>query len=357
MASLFDQLEIRSITMKNRFMRSATTSAYAREDGTLRQPIIDLYRDLAEGGIGLILTGHLYVLNSGKAHQGMAGISQDSHIAGLKRIARIVHRNGGRIVAQLNHAGIQHEPDRAGPSEYAGRNWRSRAMSEDEIQDIVGAFGDAAHRALTAGFDGVQIHGAHGYLVSQFLSRLVNRRNDPWGGSLQNRMRLLTAIYEEIRSTVGNAPVMLKLNCDDFSPDGFTVHDSGFVVQKMFERGVDLIEISGGGLGRREELIARANHDDSSLDEIPFAGHAARLRAKTGAGLMALVNGFRTLSTMRNIIERGLVDIVSMSRPFIRNPKLVQDLQVGQESATCIRCDRCLAPNVFGKEMLRCHLD
>ncbi|TFF95698.1 NADH:flavin oxidoreductase [Candidatus Thorarchaeota archaeon] len=357
MSILFEPLRIGTITMRNRFMRSATTSAHANADGTLRQPIIELYRELARGEIGLIVTGHLFVLETGKAHEGMAGISQDGHVRGLSRITHAVHENGGAVVAQLNHAGIQCKDDRAGPSEYRGEGWQSRALSEGEIEEIIAAFGDSAQRAIDAGFDGVQIHGAHGYLVSQFLSRLVNKRNDQWGGSLENRMGLLEAVYDEIRSRVGGLPAMLKLNCDDFSPNGFTLEDSIFVVQQMLERGIDLIEISGGGVGRQKELMTRARHEDATLGELPFAGHAARIREQTRARPMALVNGFRTHQTMEDVLQRGLVDVVSMSRPFIRNPTLIKDLRNGQQKVTCTRCDRCLAEEVFGKEMLRCHLD
>lgn len=338
-------------------MRSATTSAYANTDGTLRQPIIELYRELARGEIGLIVTGHLFVLETGKAHQGMAGISQDSHVRGLSQITDVVHESGGAVVAQLNHAGIQCKDDRAGPSKYQGEGWQSRALSEREIEDIIAAFGDAAQRAVSARFDGVQIHGAHGYLVSQFLSRLVNKRNDQWGGSLENRMKLLEAVYDEIRSRLGSVPVMLKLNCDDFSPDGFTIQDSIIVAQRMLKKGVDLLEISGGGVGRQEELKSRAKHSDPNLEELPLAGHAARIREKTRPNLIALVNGFKSVETMKYVIERGLCDMVSMSRPFIRNPNLVRDLRRGQKNVSCIRCNRCLGPEVFGKEMLKCHID
>ncbi len=357
MDSLFEPLEVGKIRIKNRFMRSATTSAYAQKDGTVRQPIVDLYRDLARGEVGLIVTGHLYVQRSGKAHQGMAGISDDKHIPGLRCIAEAVHEHGGSVVAQLNHAGIQHKPNRIGPSEYIGEGWRSRAMSEDEIQSIITAFGDAAQRAMSAGFDGVQVHAAHGYLISQFLSRLVNRRSDKWGGSLRSRMALLEAVYDEIRYNVGSTPVLLKLNCDDFSPNGFTIEDSIVAAQRMLEKGIDLLEISGGGVGRQEKLKSRANHGDPALRDLPFAGHAARIRAKTKPSLMALVNGFKSLETMTYVIESDLCDMVSMSRPFIRNPSLIRDLRKGLTSASCIRCNRCLGPEVFGKEMLKCHID
>ena len=357
MSVLFDSFQIGSIQLKNRLMRSATTSAFSRPDGTIRPSIIELYSDLARGGTGLIVKGHLYVLQSGKAHQGMAGISDDQHIPGLKDITKAVHENDGKIIAQLNHAGINHKSDRAGPSEYTGNGWQSRALTENEIEIIIKAFGDAAERALQAGFDGIQIHGAHGYLISQFLSRLVNTRDDKWGGSLKDRMNLLIRVYDEVRKRVGGIPILLKLNSDDFSPDGFTVEDSIQVSQTMYEEGIDLIEISGGGIGRKEELRSRAKHEDDTFSELAFVGHAARIRKNTGSAPMALVNGFHHRATMEAAIERGLADIVSMSRPFIREPTLATNLKEGQDEVGCIRCDRCLGEDVFGRVMLQCQLD
>ncbi len=344
--------------IRNRFVRSATTSYWSDERGVVRPEIIDLYRRLAEGGVGLIVKGHLYVAESGKAHPGMAGISSDIHVPMLKRLTDAVHEHGGRIVAQLNHAGVHSLTDRAGPSAYRGDGWMARALSGDEIHDVVEAFGDAAERAVAAGFDGVQIHGAHGYLISQFLSRLVNRRTDEWGGSLENRMRLLLEVYDEIRGRLGaGVPVLLKMNCDDFSPDGFTVEESTRVAEAICRRGLDAIEISGGGVGRNPELMARARSRDPELEEALFAGHAERIREATKPTPMALVNGIRSRRCMEAIIRKGVADLISMSRPFIREPDLVKRLQAGQEAATCTTCNACRSRTVFGKMMLRCHLE
>ena len=356
MSVLFESFRIGSMEIRNRFVRSATTSYWSDERGVVRPEIIDLYRRLAEGRVGLIIKGHMYVAESGKAHMGMAGISGDEQVPMLRRLTGAVHEHGGRIAAQLNHAGIQGLTDRAGPSEYHGDSWRARALSSDEVWGIVEAFGDAAERAMAAGFDGVQIHGAHGYLISQFLSRLVNRRTDELGGSLEKRMRLLLEVYDEVRGRVGaNVPVLLKMNCDDFSPGGFTVEDSIQVAEAICSRGLDAIEISGGGVGERPELRARARSRDPELAEGAFAGHAIRIREATRPTPMALVNGIRTRRCMETIIGKGVADLISMSRPFIREPDLVRRLQAGQKAATCTSCDACHSREVFGKTMLRCH--
>lgn len=358
MSNLFEPFRIGSIKLRNRFIRSATTTYWADERGVLRMEAVELYRKLAEGEVGLIVKGHMYILDEGKVHNGMAGISSEIHIPMLRRLTEAVHGAGGHIVAQLNHGGVQSMVDRAGPSEYVGEGWRARALSPEEIWRIVEAFGDAAERAMEAGFDGVQIHGAHGYLISQFLSKLVNRRSDMWGGSLENRMRLLIEVYKEIRGRIGGAPVLLKLNCDDFSPDGFTVEESARVAEEICKRGLDAIEISGGGIGRVAGLMARARSEDPELSEASFAGHAARIREVTRPTPMALVNGIRSLSCMEAIIKRDIADLISMSRPFIREPDLVKRLREGgQRAATCTSCDLCRSREIFGKMLLRCHLD
>lgn len=357
MSRLFDPVQVGAVELPNRIVRSATTSYWSDERGVVRPAIVALYRDLAAGGVGLIVKGHLYVADAGRAHAGMAGISRAYHESGLRRLTRAVHRVGGTIVAQLNHAGINSRVDRAGPSAYTGDAWTARALAAAEIARIVDAFGAASARAVAVGFDGVQIHGAHGYLVSQFLSRRVNRRDDAWGGSRERRMRFLLAVYDAIRNQVGaQVPVLLKLNCDDFSSGGFTLADSVAVATAICRRGLDMLEISGGGVGRREELRARARADDPAVAEASFAGYARRIRDAVTPTPVALVHGIRSRRCMDALLERGVADLVAMSRPFIREPDLVHRLRVGQPAATCTTCSRCSARDVFGKTMLRCHL-
>jgi 2,4-dienoyl-CoA reductase-like NADH-dependent reductase (Old Yellow Enzyme family) len=231
-------------------------------------------------------------------------------------------------------------------------------LSRDEIAGIVEAFGDAAERAMEAGFDGVQLHGAHGYLISQFLSRLANMRTDEYGGSLENRMRLLDEVYDEVRVRVGGSvPVLLKMNCDDFSPEGFTLADSVIVAEAICQKGLDSIEISGGGVDRQDTLRVRARSSDPDLEEAAFAGHAEKMRDATRPTPMALVNGIRSRGCMEAIVGKDVADLISMSRPFIREPDLVKKLRAGQQSATCTSCGACQSRDVFSRMMLRCHLE
>ena len=358
---LFQRIKIGSLELKNRFMRSATTSAWSDYNGIVRQEIVELYRRLAEGGVGLIVKGHLYVSKSGKVHVGMAGIDSDSQLPMLKRLTDAVHEHEGKIVAQLNHGGLKSMINHAGPSKYHGEGWEGRELSSEEIWGIIEAFSNAAERALEAGFDGVQIHGAHGYLISEFLSPRLNRRSDEWGGSLQNRMRLLVEVYEAIRERLGKSiPIMLKMNCDDFVPGGFGIEESIVTALNICRRGIDLIEISGGGLGlrgdegRMREMRELARSKDPALKEALYAGYASRIREVTKPTPLALVNGIRSLVCMESIMKKGIADIISMSRPFIKEPDLVKRLQSGQDKATCTSCNLCESEDFFSKTMLRC---
>lgn len=352
MSQLFEPYMVRDMLVRNRFMRSATTSAYANENGVVNDTIIKHYANMSKGEVGLIIKGHLYIMDNGKAHPGMAGISNDSQIPMLKKLTDAVHEHEGHIVAQINHAGVVHAPDRAGPSVYSEDDWTAREFSNDEIEAIIEGFGDAAERSMQAGFDGIQIHGAHGYLVNQFLSKQVNKRTDKWGGSLENRMRLLMEVYDEVKGRVGNAPVLVKMNSDDFSEDGVTVDESVIVAKAIAAKGIDLIEVSGGGRARRQDLRERAKNPD--YPELDFGGHAVKIREAIKPTPMALVHGFKHLETMEKAVENDLTDMVSLSRPFIRQPDLVQKLKEGAKETTCTRCDACRKN--FGVSMMLCPL-
>jgi len=356
MVDLFAPYRIGELDIRNRFMRSATTSAWADENGVVGPEIIKLYEGLAEGGVGLIVKGHLFIDPRGKCHEKMAGIHSDAVVPKLRELTDAVHRQGGAILAQINYGGYQASAgERAGPSVYKTENWTSRALTAGEIWGIVEKFGEGATRAIEAGFDGVQIHAAHGYLVSEFLSKLANTRDDEWGGDLKNRMRLLKEVYEDIRGRLGaDIVISMKMNCDDFSPDGFTVEEAALVAKAMAARGIDLIEISGGGIGEVEELRTRARSPDPALREPSFGDHAVKIRETTRPKPLALVNGFRTRAAMQTYVDSGIVDLVSMSRPFIKEPDLVKHIQAGQAEASCVRCDACQTTRVFSKKMLRC---
>jgi 2,4-dienoyl-CoA reductase-like NADH-dependent reductase (Old Yellow Enzyme family) len=361
MSELFEPFTINGLELRNRFMRSATTSYYSDDKGVVRPEIIELYGGLAQGEVGLIVKGHLYVSDKGKAHTGMAGISQDYHIPKLRELVDNVHSYGGVIAAQINHAGVNSMKDKAGPSDFKGiargdTVIQARGMDTSEILAIVNDFGNAAERAVETGFDAIQIHGAHGYLISQFLSRYVNTREDEWGGSLEGRMKLLKEVYKEVRQRIpADMPLMIKMNSDDFHTTGFMVEDAVRVAEEVCRLGIDLIEVSGGGIGRKSDLFYRAGSQKLELSEADFVGHAKVIRDSTKSTPLALVSGIRKLATMKLIIESDIADMISMCRPFIMEPDLVKKLKAGQHEASCITCDACRGPDVFGKTMLRCY--
>jgi len=358
MSELFSAFRLGKLELKNRFVRSATTSYWSDEQGILTDPILDYYEQLAKGDIGLIIKGHSYITEKGKAHTGQSGLTDEIHIPRMMELTKMVHEYGSKIIAQLNHGGATSSTDRATASVHKTENWETRELSVDEIKNIVEDFGKAAENAIKAGFDGVQIHGAHGYLVSQFLSDIVNKREDDYGGTLEKRTRLLFDIYDEIRSRLGlDAIIGIKINCDDFAPEnGFGINDSIKVAKWLSDRGIDFIEISGGGFQQKPEIRKTRGKagEESGYNEATWGKHAKKIRAAVPKLPLILVDGIRSRTTMDNLIENNIVDLISMSKPFINEPDFVKLLKNGQEKASCIDCRKCISREYFGKTMLRC---
>ncbi|MCK5298336.1 MAG: NADH:flavin oxidoreductase [Candidatus Heimdallarchaeota archaeon] len=358
MSKIFTSFKIKNLELKNRLIRSATTSYWSDEEGVLRTPILEYYDALAKGGLGFIIKGHSYVLESGKAHTGQSGLTNEKHLPKMEELVKIVHSQDVPIIAQINHAGMSGKVDRVTASQYKTENWEAREASLDDIQQIIEGFANAADYAVQAGFDGVQIHAAHGYLVSQFLSDRVNKREDKYGGTLENRARLLLDIYDGIKKKVGNAPtIAVKMNCDDFAPEGgITIKESVLIANWLDEKGIDLIEISGGGPEQDRDIRkTRAKPDEKSLYyEANFAGHAEKIRNTVPSVPLALVDGIRNVSAMNAILDCNLADLISMSKPLINEPNLPNKLKEGQPESNCIDCRECVSRERFGHMMLSC---
>ena len=348
MSKLFTPVRIGSLAIPNRLIRSATAEWLADAEGRPNPALRSLYRDLARGGVGLIVTGHMYVHPSGKAHSMMAGIYSDELVPDLMVLADAVHREGGRVVVQINHGGLQCwgglESEPIAPSAVAASPLRqgARKMKPDEIDLIVEAYGHAARRAQEAGFDGVQIHAAHGYLVNQFLSPLVNRRLDAWGGSLEGRMRFLRAVCLEVRKQVGpDYPVFIKLGMMDHAEGGLTAEEGTQVVAALEEMGLDAVEISGGIAGplKRDLNVRPAIRSES--EEAYFRPLAVQARPATSLPI-ALVGGFRSRHVMEEVLDAGDADIIALCRPLICEPAFPNKLRLGlQERSACISAGRC----------------
>jgi len=356
MSILFKPGNIAGLELKNRLVRSATAERMCDEDGRPEQAMIDLYADLARGGVELIITGHAFVHESGKAHSEMLAVHRDDLIPSLQTLSETVHREGGSkrsgVVMQINHAGRQTSEETIGRSPVApspvprGRGApRPHELTETEIEELVGAFGRAAGRAKAAGFDGVQLHGAHGYLINQFCSPASNWRRDRWGGSVARRLRFLEEVAAAARDEVGNDyPLLIKLGIQDFVRDGLTLDDGVEIVRHLADWGLDAVEVSGGvgGTSSRKDIMRPE-------DEAYFLPQARRAREATDLPLI-LVGGMRSLAVMESILEEGTADFISMSRPLIREPDLPNQWREGRtEPAACISCNNCWpGPGEYG---------
>lgn len=352
---LFKSTTINGMTLANRFVRSATWEGMATEDGRVTPKLIETMMALAAGGVGLIISGHAYVAKNGQASPWQLGIYEDSLIDGLKAMTDAVHAAGGRIVAQLAHAGhfalekaIDTPP--VVVSNFDGLSQISRTeLSLADIQDLKKTYVDAARRARSAGFDGIQLHSAHGYLLSQFLSPWFNRRSDNYGGTIDNRVRIHAETIRAIRKTVGtDYPLLVKMNCEDFSEGGLTVAESIAAAGQMVDIGLDAIELSGGLLTGGKLSPSRPNINQSEKEA--YFKDAARAFKKALDVPLILVGGIRSIEVAEKLIDAGTADYFSMSRPLIREPGLINRWRSGDRTrARCLSDNLCFRPGMTGK--------
>ncbi len=341
------------MTLGNRFVRSATWEGMCETDGRPTQRLASCYRDLALGGVGLIITGYAFVRPEGKQLPGKMGIHTDDFAAEMRALTGAVHNEGGRICMQLVHAGGQTTTKTAGrrplaPSAVKVEQFpeEPEAMSKEDIVEIVAAFGEGARRAKAYGFDAVQMHAAHGYLINQFLSPLTNRRTDGYGGSIENRCRFLLEVYRRIRSEVGtDFPVLVKLNGSDNLEGGFFLKDAVYASRLLDEEKIDAIEVSGGTSASGEQTPVRIKIDSPDREAYNLA-LAREIRNTVRCPVMA-VGGFRSLEVINKALAEDGMDYISMARPFIREPRLIRRWREGDISpARCISCNGCFKPGL-----------
>ena len=379
MSILFKPLTLKNVRIKNRFVHSATYEAMSLQTGEVSDMLVKRYQTLARGEIGLIIPGYMYIHPMGKAYKYQTGIHNDEMIPGLKKLVSTVHENGGKIVFQLAHAGRQTTKSVIGGTPIApsgvGRDPVSffipKEMSTDEIGEAIRAFGAAAKRAVKAGADGVQVHAAHGYLISQFLSPFFNHRKDEWGGSDLNRFRFLKEIILNIREAIPQGmPILVKLNVNDYTPgEGVTPSLAVNYAKWLAELKINGLEISCGTATYSFMNMCRGDVPVKELvDKLPlWKKPLANLALKKLAGKYDLVEGYnleaakmikpvlgsiplfvvgglRRVSHMTEILEKKYADGISMCRPFIREPLIVKKIKEGKAGAVaCISCNRCLA--------------
>lgn len=353
MSVLFRPVTVGGLHLKNRFVRSATHDYLGRPDGSISQSQMALYRDLAVGGVGLIITGHAYVQHPlGRASVNQNAIYDDRFVEGYRRLADTVHVAGAALVLQISHAGRQTPQDwpddqtPVAPSAVReGQTGRTpRALTDEEVRSLIDAYVAAMVRAKTAGCDGVQLHIAHGYLLSAFLSPYTNRRTDTWGGSLEDRCRILREIVTRGRRAVGDEyPVLVKINSTD-GPTGegyLTPADVVAAVRSLVEWGVCAVEVSGGH--REARSVMSRPGVVLPEQEAYFADAARALKAAVDVPVI-LVGGLRSLSVMEGVVASGAADLVALSRPLVCEPDLVNRLRAGQAKAICSSCNACFNP-------------
>ncbi len=353
MATLFETSAINGMVLKNRLVRSATWEGMCADDGCPTPKLISCYRDLARGGVGLIISGFAFVRPEGKQLPGKMGIHTDDFAEAYQALTAAVHAADGKIAIQLVHAGGQAGHAVAGcqplaPSavQVAQFTETPAELTKDEIDAIVAAFAAGARRAQAWGCDAVQLHGAHGYLINQFLSPLTNRRSDGYGGGIENRCRFLREVYQAVRRAVGDDfPVMIKLNASDNLEGGLEIEEAVAAARMLDSVGIDAIEVSAGtpASGERSPARMKINAPEKEAYHLALAG---RIKAAVQCPVM-VVGGFRSRDVAERAVAENGLDYVALSRPLIREPDLPARWQAGRrDAARCISCNGCFKPGL-----------
>lgn len=317
--------------IKNRFFKSAMSEQLGTRDHAPSEGLAKLYGTWADGGIGLMMTGNVMIDSNALGEPRNVVLEKGSSLSEFKRWAEAGQRNGAKLWMQLNHPGKQipsflnKKP--VAPSAIPLGNGLEkvfatpRALEEHEILEIIQRFAISAALAKQAGFSGVQIHGAHGYLVSQFLSPRHNQRTDRWGGSAENRMRFVLEVYRAMRAAVGEEyPIGIKLNSADFMKDGFAEAESMAVFQALDNEGINLIEISGGTY-ESPEMMGAGVRESTRKREAYFLEYAEQARGVVKTTLV-VTGGFRSAEGMQEALGSGATDMIGMARPLTVYPDL-----------------------------------
>lgn len=332
------------VTIPNRIVKSAMSENNADKGGKPSERILKLYKTWGEGGTGILISGNVMMDSKALNEARNVVVEDEKHIEKLKEWASVTQKHGSHLWMQINHPGRQSpkfNKDVVSASDVQlpikSLFPKPRPMTEEEIWKCIDGFGDCALIAKKAGWKGVQIHGAHGYLVSQFLSTLTNLRTDKWGGSLENRARFALEIYRNMRKKVGAGfPIGIKINSADFQRGAFTEDESLEVIDMLSAEGMDMIEVSGGTYEKAAMMGAGKKVKESTQKrEAYFADFIVKARAKTKAPLL-LTGGFRTVNVMSKAIENNELDFVGLARPFAVFPYLSKEFFEGSRTEVII---------------------
>ncbi len=358
MPELFEKTMIKSLELNNRSVRSATWSGVGDRKGYVTDTAIEFYGRLAAGGVGLIVTGFQYVMPNGIAILYQIGNYSDNQLEGLSRLAVAIHSQGGKVMAQLAHTGSRanselfpEEGEIWGPSAVpdALTGNTPKEMTRQEIAQVIEAYAAAASRAKRAGFDGIQLHGAHGYGINQFLSGATNRRTDGYGGNISRRYRFLGETMEAVRGAVGSDyPVFIKLSGNDYVDEGLVPDESLQVARRLVDDGIDCIEVSGGNRASVNGMVPSRQNIHREEDEAYLAELARRFKESVNVPIVT-VGGIRSPAVVSRILADGIADYVAFCRPLIREPDLINRWKSGDlAKAKCISCSGCFDTGLEG---------
>jgi len=344
--------------LKNRLVRSATHEGRSDENGYPTEALFKYYEKLAKGGVGMLITGYAYISPDGiSAAFGMQGISSDGHIPKYRELVEVGHRYGTAMVMQIAHCGLYSAvPQPLAPSAVVNKftGVVAEEMTEEDIERVIEAFAQASRRVKESGFDGVQIHAAHGFLINQFTSPYTNKRTDRWGGSLENRMRFLNEVYKRCRAQVGeDYPLLAKISAWDKTAEGIKPEEGVVMAQMMAEMGFDGIEVSCGIL---EDVGSVAYGHGTYGTDPPQAYNrevAKAIKSKVKVPVF-VVGGITDPAVMEDIVTNGDADYLSMSRGLVADPNFPKRLEEGNlKPAVCIHCNLCYG--YILTEPLRCY--
>ena len=344
MKTIFDKTNLANLNLKNRIFRSAVWENLAN-NGHMTEELFALYENLAKGGVGSIITSFSSVLENDLPAPNMLCIYDDSFIDDYIQLTEKVHSYGAKIFLQIVAGGSQGRNNINsgktiyGPSAHKNPITGIEAveMTQEDINNLVDQFKNAAIRAKKSGFDGIQIHAAHGYLLSQFLNPFYNKREDEYGGDVDGRARILIDVYLSIREVVGDDFIVgIKINCDDFEDEGLNFGESSWVCERLAMMGLDFIEVSG----------ANPSRTISSSSEESYFKVFANIIAQNTQIPTILVGGNRGIDGMEEILNNSSIDYFSLARPFISEPNLVKRWEEGDtRKSKCISCNKCRVPS------------
>ncbi len=311
LVGLFDPLEVKGLMLKNRIVMPPMHTGLATTEGAVTDSLVEHYVSRSES-LALVVIEHSYVSLAGKLSGKQLGIHDDGLVSGLERLSSSIHATGTPAVIQINHAGRSASMDLTGMQSLApSPSEGARELLVEEIEALTEAFTVAAERAIKAGFDGVEVHGAHGFLLNQFFSPLTNRRRDDYGGSLEKRMRFPLEVVRSIRKRIGGRLLLYRLGSDDMDPAGTRIEDSQRFAVKLEEAGVDIIDVSGGLCGSRpEELQGKQGY---------FVPQAQQIKHVVDMPVIG-VGGIVDAKYAERLVREERVDLVAVGRELLKDP-------------------------------------